>query len=95
MQGFFECFELKLQPSSYDIKQSPLKIYKKFNMQYNGLNYCSDPTCAERSYIVKWVFFSTEILADQYNYRRDMRLVSLKISTSVKFETSNFFIFLF
>ena len=47
-------------------------------------NYCSDPTCGGRNYILKWFFVQT-ILAERYINRREMWVVSLKSSFSVNF----------
>ena len=35
-------------------------------------DYCSDPTCRGRNYILIWVFFVRTILADRYIHCREM-----------------------
>ena len=47
-------------------------------------------------YILKWVFFVQTIFADRYIHRRELRLVSLESSSSVKYEIKKIlFIFVF
>ena len=58
-------------------------------------NYCSDPTCWGRNYILKWVFFVQSILFDRYIHSKELWVVSLKSSSSVELETKNFFEFCF
>ena len=55
-------------------------------------NYCSDPTCGGRNYILKWVFFVWTILADRYTHRREMWVVVLKRSSSAEMKTNKIFL---
>ena len=56
---------------------------------------CSDPTCGGRTIYSKrfFLFFVQTILVDRYIHRRGMRIVSLKSSSSVKFEVKKIFWF--
>ena len=60
------------------------------------LFHCSEATCGggggRRNYILKWVFFVQSILADRYINRREIRVVSLKIWSSVQFKIKKIFL---
>ena len=82
---------LKMTIKNWPTDRSQSK--QKTTLQWHQ-NYCSDPTCGGRNYILKWVFFFFVqwILADRYIRRREMWVVSLKSWSSVEFKSKKIFL---
>ena len=57
-------------------------------------SHCSDPNFSGgRNYILNWFFFIQTILADRYNHRRELCVVSLESPSSGEYEIKNIFFY--
>ena len=65
--------------------------WRRVGNKTNPELYCSDPSWGGRNYILKWVVFVQTILADRYNNRRELWLVSLEIPSRLQYGIKKIF----